>query len=197
MHCPSLRTDIDFYPGSISNSKTISVNPGDSFMVRVVGSNCFFTTVKSATIFFNGQTFQTFSSNFEIKLPCSFGTYKFSAENTYPRYNSWSINFIAKTKPVDISAIVSQTLTALPSVELLNLDFLFYPNPAHHEITLLNETGNIRSVTLYNSYGQLISTFNISGEVTKIPLKNCPAGIYYLHVATLTDKIMIRKISVL
>lgn len=62
-------------------------------------------------------------------------------------------------------------------------NLVIYPNPANDWLNIsLNDRGNIQSVAIYNSLGELILEENYSGKTAQINLQSYAAGLYYLKV---------------
>lgn len=64
-----------------------------------------------------------------------------------------------------------------------NPQFLLYPNPTSNHITVCGN--DIRRLELFNAFGQMVRTENVSGENTHtMSLRNFPTGIYLLKIST-------------
>jgi len=73
----------------------------------------------------------------------------------------------------------------------------FFPNPATNELNIISKNSQIKNIRIYTATGQEIESLNLMSSELKIPLNNYPPGIYFIHVATLNDKVLIKKITVL
>jgi hypothetical protein len=72
--------------------------------------------------------------------------------------------------------------------------FSLYPNPAHDVVTLSNESNNEPlNATLYNSIGQQIGSYKMTGTRLDIDLGPLPAGMYQLSIETKSG-IVTRKV---
>lgn len=97
----------------------------------------------------------------------------------------------------EVSFLLTMNVVGLGTLSRFESKFTLYPNPAKGEINLLSANTELKVISLYNSIGQKLAQFELTTESLKIPLHNYPAGIYFIHVATLNDKTAIRKIVVL
>ncbi|HOZ86701.1 MAG TPA: T9SS type A sorting domain-containing protein [Bacteroidia bacterium] len=191
---PRIFTDIGISSG-YSGSYTVNVLPGDSFLLKVSGCNCH--AGLSTRISLNGQNIPPACSYCYLKLPCTPGVCKISATGGSGYFSNWTILFIAKQVIVESATTNPGPVAEVPKIKILNPDLLFYPNPAREELNIINETDEISSVTLYDQSGQLFLKYEINGARARIPLDSYPPGIYVIKVATITNKIIIRRISVL
>jgi len=66
------------------------------------------------------------------------------------------------------------------SSEVINI----YPNPVADYVSIKGE--NITTISIYNSIGTLVETFNSNSNLTKIQLSNYSEGIYIIKVNTST-----------
>jgi len=73
---------------------------------------------------------------------------------------------------------------------------LLYPNPSNGEINLQSEKESIKSVTVHNLNAQKLLYFDVNETLVKLNLNILPPGIYYLQIATLPDKIIIKKVVI-
>ena len=67
------------------------------------------------------------------------------------------------------------------------LTLSIYPNPVTDKLNIVNPDGNIQTVTLYNSSGQLVlQTAVPHSPILEIPVNNLPNG-FYIGTATLKN----------
>ena len=85
----------------------------------------------------------------------------------------------------------------IPKTSSSNEQLSIFPNPATNELNILSKNDAVKHIKIYNSNGQELENKKVEGGEIQIPLNNYPAGIYFIHVATISDKIIIKKISVL
>jgi subtilisin family serine protease len=68
------------------------------------------------------------------------------------------------------------------------LQISVYPNPVTDKLNIVNPDGNIQTVTLYNTSGQLVLQTTVSNSpILEIPVTNLPNG-FYIGTATLNNK---------
>ncbi|CAM3291992.1 T9SS type A sorting domain-containing protein [Flavobacterium longum] len=75
---------------------------------------------------------------------------------------------------------VTTTVTALGNPEVAANDFVVYPNPAKHTISIQSDA-TIESVAIYNTLGQLVKTAN--GQTT-IDVSELSAGSYLIQIVS-------------
>ena len=67
------------------------------------------------------------------------------------------------------------------------LQLSVYPNPVTDQLNIVNPDGNIQTVTLYNTSGQLVLQTAVShSPILEIPVNNLPNG-FYIGTATLNN----------
>ena len=86
-------------------------------------------------------------------------------------------NSVVMTNNVE-NIIFLPTATAMIS----NTGFELYPNPANDVLTIKADNGAYSSLTITNTIGQTVASQAISTPVTKVSVKNLPAGMYYITV---------------
>ena len=174
-------------------------NSNSSFAVGVSGNfYCGYMISKVRMYYNDSLVFYRPDSVFSqsASLPELPGHYKVTCNFWTGYFCLWEFDLLPKPQTPDTAASTTQTTSVL-SIPISNPEFLFYPNPATNEITLVNETDKINSVSFYNSSGKFLDKYHITKSKATIPLNNYPPGIYFIHVATLSDKIIIKKITVL
>ena len=95
----------------------------------------------------------------------------------------------------DLVYIPSDTVaTAIPSLSEQDHHFLFYPNPATEVLFIENEAEPIKELLVFTSTGKLYFSKAENSTHTSIPIGNWPRGIYLVKVATLSEKVTMRKL---
>lgn len=198
---PSLFTNnsIGYYNGSTLPHQAVSVTESAFFSIYLQASNCSATLTKTR-VFYNNILVDSFMNSvrtLSLTIPQKPGRYSISSivyctqTGIYNRNYIWSFDLYQK--PIEI---VNTIATGVHQIPKLNPDLLLYPNPATNNITLLNETEEIKKATIYNSSGQMVQSIDALSTKIEIPLENYPSGIYFINVATLSDKILIKKFIV-
>ncbi len=72
-----------------------------------------------------------------------------------------------------------------------------FPNPVVENLTLHSENTEIKGFSIYDSFGQKLQDTDVQSFHFVVPLKDYPPGIYFIHVATLSNKLIIKKIVLL
>jgi hypothetical protein len=77
--------------------------------------------------------------------------------------------------------------------EIVEREFVVYPNPAENEVFIQNFQSGKSNVTIYNSTGQVVyaTSFNQPGVHT-LSLDNLSTGIYTIQVGRLTKRLLIK-----
>ncbi len=121
---------------------------------------------------------------YKVKLLAKPGTYSiFGMSST--GVNS-SIRFTFILNPVGI-----------PNFSPEEENITVFPNPVKSELNILSKTSPIKNITVFNSFGHEIESFRINDFNFKVETNNYSPGIYLIQLATLSDKIIIKKIVVL
>lgn len=63
-------------------------------------------------------------------------------------------------------------------------DWVVTPNPARDEIILTGNGNGSSHIVLYSMIGEIISEFQIDGNMAHIPTAQLPTGVYALHIQT-------------
>ena len=170
----------------VGDIDTAYISSTDSMMVQIIGPQC---GVGSPEVKFNGIVqplvyvpgYASWDRHV-IKLPARPGDYKVSG--TIKGYLE-KVYFTLILNPVGIKELSNnQTFVKI------------YPNPARDFINILSEKEVLKKVSLKNSFGQEVKSFDLDSDHLEITLADLPAGIYFLQVATLSDKSNIRKILI-
>jgi hypothetical protein len=111
------------------------------------------------------------------------GVYKVTCQSMI---YSESFTFTLVENPVGI-------MTFAPS----SVDLKLFPNPVQEQLNLICEPDGIKNISVFNELGQLIEYIEIDALNTEINMEAYPSGIYFIQVATLSNQIVRRKITVL
>ncbi len=91
--------------------------------------------------------------------------------------------------------VLSVWPTAISGQQAIADNFLFYPNPAHHELTIEHAAGYLLSIS--NVFGQLVCQFRPTKDKESIDISNCPPGLYTLgFIDPFTGGRVVQKILV-
>ncbi|MBN1952170.1 MAG: T9SS type A sorting domain-containing protein [Bacteroidales bacterium] len=93
------------------------------------------------------------------------------------RVFAWATDNSGTTANVDVT--ISNQADALP--EGYSLTHRVYPNPANSELYLTN-TGDLRTVSVFNLQGQLLKTEPCEGGLNVLAVDELEPGIYYLSL---------------
>jgi len=121
-------------------------------------------------------------------------TTTFTHENVPAGEHTYGI--VAVIKAINcIADPVETSVTVLGILEFNNL-FKVYPNPTNNYVFV--EGKDIESVSIYNSFGQLVKNEITTDEIIKINTKDINSGLYFLQIKTKsgmigTEKIVITK----
>jgi hypothetical protein len=78
----------------------------------------------------------------------------------------------------------------------LNKSLAITPNPAVENVTINLPDEYLKYISISSSSGASIGKYNVEGSTITVPLNNLPRGIYFVQVATVTNKIAIKKLVV-
>ena len=87
--------------------------------------------------------------------------------------------------------IVNKNQSAIAELQT-QTSILLYPNPAVDRLVINGE--NLSEVKVYNSVGQLVSTYPLQDGTNTVNCKDWPAAIYYLSIYTSNGEKISRKI---
>lgn len=80
------------------------------------------------------------------------------------------------------------------TTEAANTGWRFFPNPAADWLYLENSDAGDLPVSIYNSQGVLMATAEIlRGARVSLPVRDWPAGVYWLRAAAEMKKVLIRR----
>lgn len=91
------------------------------------------------------------------------------------------------------SELVTKTINVLSIGELSN-PFKIYPNPANDH--LLVEGNDIKEVSIYNNFGQVVKNVSTTENIVKINMKDISAGLYFIQIKTATGMTKTEKIVI-
>jgi hypothetical protein len=80
------------------------------------------------------------------------------------------------------SYIVTERPSAILPTILNKKSLNLYTNPAHDYVTLEVNDNFLKNVGLYNTFGQLLRTYNIQQGVNKLNIVGLPKGMYLIKV---------------
>jgi hypothetical protein len=101
----------------------------------------------------------------------------FSAPNTGSKGNNRFDN-------LTVEGDISSNIDAVP--EITKSDYAIYPNPAKDHINLITTFEGEKIITIYNSTGTLMSSYNLSGKEILINTSLLSQGLYFMKI-TETD----------
>lgn len=86
-------------------------------------------------------------------------------------------------------------VSGLPSVSGIPVHTLTaYPNPAQNDLTIASDEA-MKSITIFNMYGQLVKTVNDAGESYNLSLETLPVSVYFVRVQWQNQEKTIRVIK--
>ncbi|MBA3683214.1 MAG: T9SS type A sorting domain-containing protein [Bacteroidetes bacterium] len=187
---------IKFY-GISHGSASVRQNEKDSFDVFTISSTCTMYNATGVRVYYNNILVDSFKKRFTLlQKP---GHYKVTAKFNFSTIPClWEFDILPKpTEIINIATgIKLSTITEINN-ETIDPEILLFPNPATNNITVLNEYEEIKKVLIYNLSGELINSLQLNETKINIPLENFPSGIYFMHVATLSEKIIVKRFVVL
>ncbi len=80
----------------------------------------------------------------------------------------------------------SSTVTGIPEIE--KSDYSLYPNPASDHINLVTTFDGEKTVSVYNSTGALVSSYNLNGKELFINTAQLSPGLYFVKIIEKSDK---------
>jgi hypothetical protein len=94
--------------------------------------------------------------------------------------NAWSL----KEKMLNYYStyLVSERPSAINPSKLPEKSLNLYPNPAHDYVTLEVNDNSLKNVGLYNTFGQLLRTYNIHSGANMLDLTGLPNAIYIIKI---------------
>lgn len=82
-----------------------------------------------------------------------------------------------------------------PKINLAGL-FSVFPNPAQHEFTVQNYSGNSWQLCLMNTSGAEVLTQEVKDETARVQTQNLPAGFYVLKLTDHNGNVINKKLLV-
>ena len=98
---------------------------------------------------------------------------KFSAPNTGNKGNNRFDN-------ITVEGDVSSDLEGVHDIN--NSDYVIYPNPAKDHINLVSNFEGEKIISIYNSTGILVSSYNLSGSEILIDASFLSDGLYFVKI---------------
>lgn len=87
--------------------------------------------------------------------------------------------------------ITASAPSGVSNVNRSNEDLSLYPNPATSEINLVyGGTADVKTVSIYNIIGKLMSVYRVNGNSANMSLENMPGGIYFVRLADAQGQIV-------
>ena len=87
--------------------------------------------------------------------------------------------------------VTANAPSGVSNVSRSNEELSLYPNPATSEINLVyGGTADVKTVSIYNIIGKLMSVYRISGNSANMSLENMPGGIYFVRLADTQGQIV-------
>jgi|GEM_PF-745880 len=103
----------------------------------------------------------------------------FSAPNTGNKGNNRFDN-------ITVEGDISSDIDAIP--EINSSDYALYPNPAKDHINLITTFDGEKTVSVYNSTGILVSSYNLSGKEILINTSFLSQGLYFMKITETNAK---------
>jgi hypothetical protein len=97
----------------------------------------------------------------------------FSGQNTGSKGNNRFDN-------ITVEGDISSDIDAVP--EVTKSDYALYPNPAKDNINLITTYEGVKTISIYNSTGTLVSSYNLSGKNIVINVSSLSQGLYFMKI---------------
>jgi formylmethanofuran dehydrogenase subunit D len=97
----------------------------------------------------------------------------FSSQNTGNKGNNRFDN-------ITVEGDISSDIDAVP--EVTKSDYALYPNPAKDNINLITTYEGVKTISIYNSTGTLVSSYNLSGKNIVINVSSLSQGLYFMKI---------------
>lgn len=82
----------------------------------------------------------------------------------------------------------------ITSIEEFLSEYNIFPNPAQSTVTIKGK--NIKTITLYNTFGQIVKTISVSNKSPQLDVQAYEAGVYLLKITTQSGFETIHKIII-
>ena len=87
--------------------------------------------------------------------------------------------------------VTANAPNGVTNISRSNEELSLYPNPATTEINLVyGGSADVKTVSIYNIIGKLMSVYRISGNSANMSLENMPGGIYFVRLADAQGQIV-------
>lgn len=97
----------------------------------------------------------------------------FSGQNTGSKGNNRFDN-------ITVEGDISSDIDAVP--EVIKSDYALYPNPAKENINLITTYEGEKTISIYNSTGTIVSSYNLSGKNIVINVSSLSQGLYFMKI---------------
>ncbi len=99
---------------------------------------------------------------------------------------------------IQATLIVTNAILNVGMAEKINTNqfIILFPNPSKESVIINSSEENLKSVSIFNMNAQLLEYIETNANAITVPLNQYPQGIYIVKVATLSDKIAIKKLIV-
>ena len=87
--------------------------------------------------------------------------------------------------------ILTKAAVGVEQVNKSSEELSLYPNPANSEINIVySGSADVKTVSIYNIIGKLMSVYRINGNSANMSLENMPGGIYFVRLADAQGQIL-------
>lgn len=168
------------------------VKSTDSITFFLSGGNCYY--LNNCLILLDEDTL--FKSNelikrWQLKFPCRYGTYIIKTRTDLSYSGSWRIILQPEPQKLDTFTILK---SSIPQINYSKNDLAVYPIPSSEDLTIDGGTEGLKTVTILDLQGKSVAEFNINLNQITLPLNTIPRGVYIMRVATLAERIIIKRI---
>lgn len=162
------------------DSMSIHLSTGQSCSIYVDSITCNGVKINFSTvqIGFNSQSIT-------LKVLGKPGNYKISAKVSSVYFHT--LMFTLVSDPVGFPKRTANTK-----------DLVVFPNPTQQGITVLPGGDGLKSIRIVSSLGKELENIQIKEDKPlELPLRDYPQGFYFIYATTLSDKVVVKKITVL
>jgi len=181
----------------------LQIKSDTTFQLTIRGNFSCLYKIRNVTITYNGDTvFKQLAEVFglSVKISEKPGVYRISCYHSY-RPGNWVTTFTLVPPPLKLEIQSNEMMADSASTgiaELSPIEILqVYPIPAHKILKIVSETEEIHQISVTDLQGKVITFIEPNSHHVKLPLDNIPSGWYLLKVATLSNKVTVRRIPVL
>lgn len=171
------------------------------FTLTVSAAGACYHKIKNVKVYRNDTLVAVDSLSFEWAISLSIneipGIYTVNAEWHYggKQNCSWEFEFLPQPVAEIDTTIASETAIQETGKDP-NQDFLIFPNPATDFFYLQNEADKIKNVKIYDLNGIIIGYYEIDGISVQIPIQSYPKGIFLIRVTTLSNRLIVKKLTI-